>query len=85
MGIIVKCNNKHCILKVCEFERFACTQQYTSMNNSNSEYNYKKYVNTCGSFLKEFLPPSPPQKMIEGVGHAPSSVSVINRCASFEH
>ena len=36
------------------------------MNNSNSEYNYKKYVNTCGNFLKEFLPPSPPQKMIEG-------------------
>ena len=35
---------------------------------------------------KKFAPlPSPPQKMIEGVGHAPSSVSVINRCANFEH
>ena len=59
MGIIVKCNNKHCILKVFEFERFVCTQQYPSMDNSNSEYNYKIYVNTCGSFLKKNFAPLP--------------------------
>ena len=74
MGIIVKCNNKHCIVKVCELERFACPQQYTSMNNSNSEYNYVKYVKFM-NYLQQYVHTSC------GVGRQLN----VKRCGSCRH